>query len=92
MAHLHKTKEVRDKISMIKVIIRDTLLEDMLVRTWREKYFIFFVGGGMHRVNVGLKVRIMGVVIVEEIILQKSVTNLTKSLGCLNMWPTHTNR
>ena len=77
---------------MVMVIIRDLLLDDRLVRMWREKSSILFVEGGMHRVNVGLKVRIMGVVVVEEIILQTNVANLTRSLGYLNLWPTHTNK
>ena len=85
-------RAVRDKISMVRVVIGDLLLEDMLVRMWRGKSFIIFVGGGMHRVSVGPKVRVTGVEIVEEIIIQMSVANLTRSLGCLNLWPTHTNR
>ena len=90
--HLHKTKRVRDKISMVRVIIEDLFLEVRLVRMWKEKSFILFVESGMHKVNVGPKVRVTVVVIVEEYILQMSVANLTKSLGCLNLWPICTNR
>ena len=57
-----------------------------------RKEFYFFVEGGMHKVSVGPKVKVMDVVIVEEIILQMSIANRTRSLGCLNLWPTHTNR
>ena len=45
----------------------------------------------MSRVNVGLKVIIMVVITVEEIILQTSVVNLTRSLLCPTMWPIHNN-
>ena len=69
VAHLYKTKEVRNINSMVMVIIGDLLLKDMLVKTLRGRSSIPFVEGGMHRVNVGLKVIITGVVIVEEIIL-----------------------
>jgi hypothetical protein len=71
---------------------RRTLLEEKLVITWRERSSTFFVEGGMPKVNVGLKVRIMGVVFMEEIIPGMSVISLTRSLAYLTLWPTHTNR
>ena len=83
VAHLNKTNNLKDKISMVRLIIWDIFLKEELVIMLRRKSFITFVGGGMHRVSVGLKVKIMGVVIMEEIIPQMSVVNLTRSLVCL---------
>jgi hypothetical protein len=71
VADLNKTQEAKGKISMVKAIIRDLLLEDKLVRMWKEESFILFVGDGMYRTHVGPKFKIMVVVIVEEIILQR---------------------
>ena len=45
-----------------------------------KKSSIIIVKGGMHRVNVGPKVKFIGVLIVEEIILQTSVVNMTRSI------------
>jgi hypothetical protein len=57
-----------------------------------RKEFHPFVGDGMHKVSVGPKVTIMGVVIVEEIILWTSVVRLITSLVCPTSWPTHNNK
>lgn len=46
---------------------------------------MLFVVGGIKEVNVGLKLQIMCVVIVEVIIPLTSFDNLKKLLGCLCM-------
>lgn len=92
VAHLHKIREAKVRINMVRAIIGDLLLEDKVVKMWREGSFTLFVEDGMHRVNVGLKDKVMVVVIVGEIILRMSVVNQIKSLACPTRWPTHNNK
>ena len=54
---------------MDRVTIRDLLLELKMVKMWRERSSIRFVGDGTHNVNVGPRDTIMAVVIVGETIL-----------------------
>ena len=89
VVHLKKSREVKGRFSMDRVTIGDLLLEDKLVRMWRGRSSILFVGGSMHKVNVGPRVKIMGVVIVGEIILRTIIVNLIRSLACPTRWPTH---
>lgn len=62
MAHLHKTKDFWDKISMVKVIIGD-LLEDKVGRMRKERRSTLYVEGDIPLVNVGWKVRVLVAVI-----------------------------
>ena len=87
VAYLHKTKE----FSINRVTIGCLLLEDKLVKMWREKSSIIFVVSDMHMVNVGPRVRTMDIVIVGEIINRTSVVNLIRSLTSPTRWPIHNN-
>jgi hypothetical protein len=69
VANLHKIQEAKVKISMVKAIIRGLSLENKVVRMWKEMSFIIFTGNGMHKVSVGLRNKVMVVVIAGEIIL-----------------------
>jgi hypothetical protein len=53
VAHLHKTREAKVRINMVKAIITDLPLDDKLVRMSKGRSFILFVGGGMHMVSIG---------------------------------------
>ena len=58
VVNLNKTNELQGRISMVRVITGDLFLKDNLVRMLREKNFVVFVGDDMHKVNVGLKVKL----------------------------------
>ena len=80
MVHLHKTNEVKNNLNMDMTIIGDLLLEVKIVKTWRRRGCIYFVGDGMHKVNVGPRHKIMVVAIVEETILWTNVVNQIRLL------------
>ena len=90
---MHKTKEVKVKIiiSMARRTIRDLLLEDMLIKMLKGRNIIYFMGGIMCKVKVGLKVKTMVVAIAEVTILWMSVVNLTRLLG-QTLWLIHNNK
>jgi hypothetical protein len=92
VAHLHKTRESKIRINMVRVITGDLPLEGKAVIMWREMRSIPFIEDGMHKVSVGPKDKVMVVVIVGEIILRTSVVNLTRLLTCPMLWPIHNNR
>jgi hypothetical protein len=76
VVHLYKIREAKVTISVVRAIIRDLPQKDKMVKIWRKKIFIIFVGDGMHMVSVGPKDKVMVVVIVGVIILRRSVINL----------------
>lgn len=76
---------------MVKVILGD-LLENKVGRMRRERSSTFSEKGDTPMVCIGRKVKIVVVVIVEETIFSTIVINVTRSLGCVTLWPIHTNR
>ena len=51
---------------MDKVTMGDLFLEVKVVKTWRRKSSIHFIKDGMHKVNVGMRDKVMVVTIVGE--------------------------
>jgi hypothetical protein len=92
VVHLHKINESKHNLNMVKETIRVLLLGVKLVKIMRRRSSIHFVEGGMPKVNVGPKGKVMVVVIVVEIILRTNVVNRTKLLVCLTRWPIHNNK
>jgi hypothetical protein len=82
MAHLHRTQKSKVIISMVRAIIEDLPLKCKVVKMWKERSSILFVGDDMHNVSVGPKDKVMVVVIVGETILRTNVVNLTRLLAC----------
>ena len=80
VVHLYKTNESKDNLNMDKATIEDLLLEVKVVKTWRRRSSIHFVGDGMHMVNVGPRDKVMVVVIMEETILRTNVANRIRLL------------
>ena len=80
VVHPHKTNEVKDNLNMDMATIGDLLLEVKVVKTWRRENSIRMVEDGMHKVNVGLRDKVMVVVIIEETILWTNVINQIRLL------------
>ena len=80
VVHLHKTNEVKDNLNMGMTIIGGLLLGVKVVKTWRRRSSIHFVGEDMHMVNVGPRDKVIVVVIVVKTILRTNFTNRIRLL------------
>jgi hypothetical protein len=92
VVHLHKINEAKHNINMVKETIGVLLLRVKVVKTMRKRSSIHFAEGGMPKVNVGPKGKVMVVVIVAEVILRTNVVNWTRLLVYLTRWPIHNNK
>ena len=80
VVHFYKTNEVKANLNMDMTTIEDLFLEVKVVKTWRRENSIHIVKDGMYKVNVGLRDKVMVVVIVQETIFRINVVNRIRLL------------